>query len=188
MATMVLKRALDKDDRLIHFKHGVRAQNNPNFRQILPMSTACAFREAGLTARKLHARKSALVAEKLKVGLGGLGEVEQARGKRSRCANGKKVELGIEIATAFDDFLFEFLREYKELRIDRIGEICDFAGNESVVQGHGNRSDALNRQIDGDKLDTVLHEIGYLVACFHASIAKRTAICKPRYPAAHTFG
>lgn len=47
MATMVLKRALDKDDRVIHFKHGVRAQNNPNFRQILPMSTACAFREAG---------------------------------------------------------------------------------------------------------------------------------------------
>ena len=121
----------------------------------------------------MHARKGALVTEKLKVGFGGLGKVEQARSERRRCANDKKIELRVEIATAFNDLLFEFLREYKELRIDRIREICDFAGNKSIVQRHGNRADTLNRQIDGDKLDAVLHEIGYLVARFHASVAKR---------------
>ena len=47
MAPMVLKRALDKDDRVVHFEHGVRAQNNPNFRQILPMGTTCALRKTG---------------------------------------------------------------------------------------------------------------------------------------------
>ncbi|MBD8930579.1 MAG: 6-phosphofructokinase [Ruminococcus sp.] len=40
----------------------------------------------------MHARKSALVTEKLKVRLSGRGKVEQARCERRRCANGKKVK------------------------------------------------------------------------------------------------
>ena len=47
MAAVVLKRTLDEDDGMVHIEHGVRAQNNPDLRQILPMGAACAFRKAG---------------------------------------------------------------------------------------------------------------------------------------------
>ena len=47
MAAMMLKRALDKNDGVVHIEHGVRAQDNPDLRQILPMGAACAFRKAG---------------------------------------------------------------------------------------------------------------------------------------------